>query len=267
MASMEKSGSFTVWTTYSLEDTEKVYCWQAGPATLWLRRSCREVLMTAYQQSESLSEGAFSPAEKAPADLEWQHWILKDKFKNIALSPSMPDRPLVVTTTLPLTLLPKMQATCYISIPLWINTAAVSEDERFEFMAVPSQVLSSTWFGDREEGKLCYGLNTDAPLNPNDSVYYPHLALCPFTLHNRSSDRLLIKDLYLRTEYLTLYGAQKKIWTNGITASFYGEEIQWRLRYAKASPEFLKNPIRLRKATHKPLDRLIHDTLGYLTSL
>lgn len=91
--------------------------------------------------------------------LDWTRYVtIKDD--DVAIQPALPDRPVLLRPQSPIVILPGRWGQFYFSVPLWIRFVSGSGSGLSTMVEIPSQNLSSTWFGDMESGELCYSMNS-----------------------------------------------------------------------------------------------------------
>ena len=65
----------------------------------------------------------------------------------------------------------------------------------------------------------------------------PHRAVCPVTIQNAATKGVEISRFCVRVEHLRIYLGQSRLWTNGVTITFEGENEISQVAYAESIPE------------------------------
>lgn len=238
--------SHQFWKPYTLKQDQTLeVC--LGPLTLWIHRGEREWHIASEKKPREearktirIADGGFEPGR------DWMRWIINEPQERVQLSPTMPDRPLIVRPEMPVCLLPKQSVQFFVGIPIWVS---ISIGKHFQSITeLPTAVLSNSWFGPVTEGELCYALKTTAKLTPENLLPHPHRAAFPLEIRNLSTERLNFERLCLRMNSLNIYQGNNRMWTNKGRVSYRGEEKWSRVAYTGTAPEFDEAGKRLGKA-------------------
>ncbi|HDS03886.1 MAG TPA: hypothetical protein ENN72_09330 [Firmicutes bacterium] len=121
----------------------------------------------------------------------------------IALSPSLPDKPFSLNTSHPIHVLPWSTVSFFIPIPLWavlsVNNIPVKDIILHDF--------SKTWIGETgQKGDLGYTLCTD-PLS-DDRKLLPDAAYTEIIIENKSKVFFSIARLIIYTPFKSLYKSE-----------------------------------------------------------
>jgi hypothetical protein len=176
-----------------------------------------------------------SRSHSGGAPAAWTRWAMSDWDGKLALSPTFPDRPVVVEPEGAFGLVRGARARIYVRVPLWVQVAALGR-EHIPLMSVPTVTGSDTWWGTFEEGELCYWFHTSARRSVDDSLFQTHLAMCPVQLENRASDSFPVERIALRVGYLSLYSQAGRIWADETTVRYQGEAEGTHLDVAGVPP-------------------------------
>lgn len=224
-----------------------------GDLRLRLRRRSEEVWMHSRHPSsgeggdgEAVEDGVASgaeirapdetPSEEIPAE-EWIRWALPAE-EELELTPTLPDRSVVVSPEQPFFLPPEGRARIYVRVPLFVSvrtTGEVAEPTTLE--EFPSVVLSDTWWGSFTEGALGYWIETRARRDVPTGLHDRHLAICPLLLVNRSDQPLPVERFAIRVAYLTLLRRDEVIWTDEVQVRYRGGHEGSEIRYTGEVPE------------------------------
>ncbi len=151
--------------------------------------------------------------------------------------PILADRPLVVRSDRPLTLLQGESALFFLEIPVWFRLCTADPRQLLIFEE-PLSILSNTWFGDPVNGELCYSL--DVRLHQGIESVEPcaFIAVCPLSLTNDSNIDLPFEKVCLHVENLSVFKGERFLWTNRLNVVFKGPEQTTQIQIVNAQPEF-----------------------------
>lgn len=212
------------WGIHLLEaDAETTI--EVGPLLLHLRRRGDEIHLREQRENEPVVE-----------EPEWTRWATAGWSGGIELSPTFPDRAVVVEPEEPFHLLPGAEARIYVRVALWVRVDVVEKDTRTTLATIPSITSSDTWWGSLEEGELCYWVQTHARRVITADLFENHLAICPLQLQNRSSGSLPVEKVALRVGFLTLYAHDGSIWADETSVRYQGDVEGSRLDMAGTPP-------------------------------
>lgn len=227
------------WGRFSLELSQALR-WQIGPLTLQLRRTPSEWQILEQREPDENAGGMTVRVAQAgdideeSADLK--RYASRQTDAQLALTPRLADRPVVVRPRSTFTLLPEEEVTVFISTPVWFEVA-VGEGRRV-LLDAPIFRPSDTWFGpDTRNGELCYASRTHARSRLEDVPLRPHRALTPVLIRNTQDTPLSFDRLSLPVPYLSLYAdAQSGLWTQAVTLLRRPEEETADLQIATTAP-------------------------------
>jgi len=197
---------------------------EVGPLSLRLAQEAGEIRVAAL------------PEEVEPDDEpDWIRWAPVTWDGELALTPTFPDRTLVVQPEDAFWLLAGAEARIYVRVPLWVRIETLGS-HRTHLVSLPTVESSDTWWGTLEEGELCYWIQTTARRRMVSGWAF-HLAACPLQLVNRSDDDLNVDKIALRVEYLSLYAdGDRAIWADETRVLYLGESEGSRLDVAGSPP-------------------------------
>jgi len=182
---------------------------------LWLRlRERAGEIWAAYGY-----EGDPPPSSPEPS---WNRWATSDWEGRVRLSPGFPDRPMVVDPEHPFRIVREAEARIYVRVPLWLHLDALGRSQT-SLLRIPTVKNSDTWWGTFEAGELCYWHSTTARRCYDDTLFSPHLAMCPVQLVNRSTDSLPVEKIAIRPSYLSLYALGEQIWADETRVRYQGD--------------------------------------------
>jgi len=198
---------------------------ELGDLKLELRREPEEIWVRADIEG--------MPPSRQP---DWTRWSVA-AGQRLELSPSLPDRPIVVSPEQPFFLPPDATAHVYVRVPIFVRLSRVdSASRRTHFEIFPSVVMSDTWWGGFTEGVLAYWVGTRARRLVDPEVFEPHFAVCPFVLVNESAAPLPVERFAVRVSYLTLFGQGRAVWTDEVLVRYEGLLEGSEIRYTGRVP-------------------------------
>jgi hypothetical protein len=225
------------WGEHTLRGREGL-AFRIGPLSLRLEEREGEVWLARRTSDERASSVVPGGARDPAADERphgWTRWATAGWDGRVALTPAFPDRPVVVEPEGSFWLVRGARVRIYVRVPLWVNVEALG-DERTSLARIPTMVGSDTWWGSFQEGELCYWFATSARRAVEDSLFQPHLAMCPVQLENISSDSLRVERIALRVAYLSLYTQGGRIWADETSVRYQGEAEGAQLDVAGSPP-------------------------------
>lgn len=220
-----------------------------GPLQVWLQRLEGEWRYATQEDEEddhnpSQRKEVLSACSQSPLEsLTVSRWIPPDLAKKgalaqeeVILKPAMPDRPIVVRTENHIRFAPGASGLFFVSMPLRLRVllSKRSKDD-FEMLSVSTQRLSNTWFGNSDEGELCYALKSRAKYKIDELKTSSYRAVCAVHIKNLSTEKSLEFDrICIDTRYMGLVEGKNKIWTSTISYRWHGtrepEEVHYRMK-------------------------------------
>ncbi|MCH8566805.1 MAG: DUF432 domain-containing protein [Balneolales bacterium] len=193
------------------------------------------------EQVDTQNEAADDTADEAkPEARKWNRWAFKASETILEVLPMMPASPLIVRPEYPFKLVPGATARFFTRIPLTVGLYDKA-DGMIKLLEIPSVVLSNTWFGDFENGELCFWLKTTARRNLEEVVFKPWLCTCPIFIQNTSDEELNIDKLCLRVERLSIFENEQGIWSDELDINYRGGDSFSDLRVSGLPPDDAKN--------------------------
>jgi len=203
--------------------------WRAGPSTAHAHRRAADWRVWHVIEPDPYAVAAERPrrVEEPPPDGAAAARIgFAETPNTIAVTPALPDRPVVVRPESALEIAPHERVTLYVSSPTWMALKLeVRRTRRGRQEAAPVVLTelptfrpSDTWFGaSTREGELCYAVRTAARLEPADLPLRPHRAVTPVTVENQGTTPLPITRIAVPMPFLALYlDRQGRLWTDGV---------------------------------------------------
>jgi len=199
----------------------------------------------------------------------WSRFVTLQQ-EELSILPALPDRPLVVRPFMRISLLPGRWAQFFITVPVWVSLAARKVKKQTVFEEFPSQVLSSTWFGDTTGGELCYALHTPLLREEPEGIIPPHQVVCPLIIRNQSNITLDFQRLCIHVENLEIFHTPRGLFTNQVQVVFKGDDQATQIEIAKrpnkdgVSIELLRPP---REPMSRSVLRKTFDSIKEMTGL
>ena len=213
------------WGTYDLRNKREVTV-RIGSLELALREQEGEVRSRHHVARDDSSTGG---------EAQWIRWAPSEWDGRVSLTPTFPDRPVVIHPESDLWLLRGAEARIYVPVPLWVHVQA-SGGDRASLTRLPTVMHSDTWWGTLETGELCYWLSTAASRSPDESLFQPHVGVCPLHLRNPSADSLPVGKIALRVSHLSLYAKGQRLWSDEMRVVYQGETEGAELEVAGEPP-------------------------------
>ncbi len=220
-----------IWEPFDIESGQALY-WKIGPLQLWIRRSEVETCIYHEESPEETFDTVVRGEEHPPEDIKWHRWALGDKSPPLILRPVMPDRPVVVRPEALLSVRENSTGVFYVRIPFRIAVKCADEDEAKTLCEIPTRTLSNTWFGpDTTRGELCYGMWSSVRISLQDVEPAPHRVVCPIVVNNMTNESFELERLCIRTEHLSIFDFEGKLWASRPEITFRGEGRQYLTSY------------------------------------
>jgi hypothetical protein len=210
-----------------------------GPLALYIHH-LRDEIHIAWDYPTGPEPGEPAPATIGPAgsidsQLEWTRWVVGRDIEQIQLQPLMPDRPAVVRPELPVKIPTGREAFFFVRVPVWVQVT-IPDQQELRLSEVPSIVLSNTWFGDPQQGELCYSMRTTARREAEEETVASFRVVVPVRVRNEAPEALDVERISLAVKHLNIYRGPRCLWTNRVEANFQGRDQHSRIRYDGDAP-------------------------------
>lgn len=163
------------------------------------------------------------------------------KVQNLFILPALPDRPLILKPKRNLSILPNTTFKFYVYLPVTFQLYSgnvKTENKVFEH-AVTN--LSSTWFGEPNDGELCYVLYTSFDTSISDKRKGNEFVICPVEIANNSKEILEVKRLALRGVHLNIYSNKELMISNKVKIEYNGFNALTNVQFAKSVTTSIPN--------------------------
>jgi hypothetical protein len=211
-----------MWSKYKLEE-EKIYSAKLANMRFWIQKY-HTLWRIVNTQEESLEEQLqeLKIVSSLAEELDWTH-LVADKHDTLIIQPALPDKAVIIRPIKNISVLPSMKIDIVVRIPLWLQfyTSSVKpENLLLEFPGIP---LSSTWFGEPDNGELAYRLPQSIHFSLEGKVA-PYEAICPVRIQNESTETLHFQRLSVPANQLNLYINTLGIFSNEVRVEYTGDE-------------------------------------------
>lgn len=190
-------------------------------------------LRTQRVKDEWMIASAYGNSDEEP---DWTRIVTSGR-ESVFLQPALPDRAVVIRPRSPIVILPGRFGRFFFSVPLWIRYVSESSGKKNSMLEIPTQQLSSTWFGDMETGELCYSVDSRLLREMSDEDADEAYARCEIEIRNNSRERLRFERICVHVEFMTLFSDDERFWSNRVRVSFKGAEQVSQLSYTTGPPE------------------------------
>ena len=170
------------------------------------------------------------------AELSWVRFVTV-RNDNVYTQPVLPDRPIVIRPRSPIVILPGRLGRFFFSVPLWVRFVSQPGAHVVTMVEIPTQNLSSTWFGDMETGELCYSVGSRLLRTIHETDADDAYAQCEVEIRNGSRERLQFERICVHVEHMHLYAADGKFWSNQARVVFKGAAQVSQLSYVPGPPK------------------------------
>ncbi len=159
---------------------------------------------------------------------------LVGKTREFSILPALPDRPLVVKPKHNLTILPETTFKFYVYLPVTVQLyAGIVKPENKVLEHSPTK-LSSTWFGEPNDGELCYALYTSFDTEIHEDKMRNEFVICPVEISNHSKEMLEVKRLAVRGIHLKIYANKHLMITNKVKIGYNGFDTLSDVQFSKS---------------------------------
>jgi hypothetical protein len=233
-------GGMSVWSPVEIGDRQCA-AWRFSPHSFYVERVENQWHVLSLPETGGAEDITDSPAcsffqniEK-PESTAWRHFLLHE-HRPLQAIPAMPDRPIVIRSDRPLTLLPGESALFYLHIPVFFKLTALGS-RRSTVCEEPIEVMCKTWFGDPLTGEICYSLATRLHQTLHSVPFSGFEAVCPLFISNESDTGLAFSKICLHTEAVAVYKGSR-LWTNQISVVFKGSEQTTQIQIDRNAPAY-----------------------------
>jgi hypothetical protein len=219
-----------IWGTYDVpkQEPQKIVI---GPLNLWFLHNNQE-LRVAWSY---LEENVNTEDLPLPTDDQWKRWAFKERAPQLEIKPVFPDQPVLVKPENPFIIAEDASVRIYVRIPIWVQLNLLGEIQT-ELISLPVITLSKTWFGDFQDGDLCYWISSGARLSTESDPSRPYMAICPLQILDQSTEDLDVQKICLRVEHLALYIDNGQLWSGETILTYKGKTEISEVDYNNRAP-------------------------------
>ena len=254
-----------MWSKILIEQGSTYY-WKLGFKEIFLQKRNKEWLFS-LQDLQEAAKDLICGEQASPADNEEWLTFIGDTGNTVLSLPAFPDRPIVVKPKTALKVLPEKEVLLFIEVPLYIQFYSETNKSENLIFECSSQELSSTWFGEFDDGTLAYSLPLDISTAFEKHKHAGHNIICPVRLINDSSMTLDVQRFLLNGEYLTIYRDKKELWSNEVKIKFKGESEFSDVQYVNLPPSFVKNAVQIANARSSKSTNVFSKSFHFIKSL
>lgn len=225
-----------LWTEYTLEEGQP-YFWQIGMRQLWIMHRGDEWLVAQDMlKDEPGEEDLYFVYREKPEDIAWKRILCRTEHPCLRLMPQTPDRPVVVGSEYPVSIMPGNKGLFYVYFRSWISIQ-VGEHFKTTLLEIPTINLSNSWFGDPATGLASYSLKTSARRSVVEEVVPIYKIICPVLIANHSQEPLDFEKICVHVEHLKIYSNGDQLWASEVKILFQGEDKGSILKYSEKAPD------------------------------
>lgn len=269
---MEKSKSL-FWGSTQVSDKSWYYV-NSGTLELWLRKNENGELLVGNRRNGNPPDSPLMWTEIALKDadidadgsINWD-WYAGHPHREITVLPAMPDRPLVLKPQVNRHILPGCKTQLLFFIPVWFQIYSGNEAPENLIAQHPSEILSSTWFGEMQSGELCYALERDLQENRPTVALSPLSAVCTLNIHNDSQSLLDFQRMAVHVEYLSIFTDGHSLYTNEVAVKFNGVDQISQVKYSLRAPKWSGSTNRIKIPREHPTRSLLKKSFYFIKSL
>lgn len=235
---MKKQSNQHLWQNYTIKKGDRLYR-NIGDLKLWCQRIDGEVQI-AYNHASG--NGSLLDSNKPDKDISWSRWSIKNDISSIQLVPLFPDRAVVIKPESSFKIIKNEHVRIYARVPIWIQINAVNK-QIIHLIDIPSVILSNTWFGNFREGELCYWISSGLRQRIEIDASRNYMAICPIIIINKSQEELLIEEICLRVNNLSLYIDNNQLWSDETKMAYKGGSQISQISVSGKTPEEASNAV------------------------
>ncbi len=213
--------------------------WQIGQIRFWVRRAHEEWFIANEPTTEYLRRPVAGLEADPPEGLAWNRYVA-GKLAKIIVRPALPDRPIVIKPSSPVKILSGKGSRYFIHLPVWVSIMEGAAKNRTLLSEQPGEPLSSTWFGNPDDGELCYSFTSELYKTPEERADLPLMAVCPLSIRNGSPGTLDFQRICVRVPHLHLYSGSRFLCTNELELVYRGVD-QSQIDFQEAVPPIEPN--------------------------
>lgn len=150
-------------------------------------------------------------------------WVFEKSCQKIKFKPVMPDKPVLTEFKNPTYVLPGQSINLFEIVPLMVDLI-IETDTQVSLKKLPVYPFPLTWLGSMAEGEVCYHDEAETLFKESKIAYEQGSVICPIEIHNGSGSSFSLKQLCIRTEYLSIYQKDQVLWSDKMKIDYQGED-------------------------------------------
>jgi hypothetical protein len=194
--------------------------WRINERFIAIQRSKKEWTIWDKQTKDDTNQSIIVDSRVITSNInsaQQSRYMVTETSDTLLIEPSLADRAVVATPSIPLVVMPQETIEVYVSTPLWMSIFIASSDTLIA--DIPFWLPSDSWFGPSTmKGDLCYSKYTDAKVDLSSLDKHSCRAITEVRLRNDQAQPLRIEKLNLPVPSLKIYANKKgEFWTDCVS--------------------------------------------------
>ncbi len=171
-----------------------------------------------------LNESKKPIAETVPVFEKYmlETWVFEKPCNTIKFMPRLPDKPVLAEFFNPTYVLPGQSIELFEIVPLMIDII-LEGNIQMSLKKIPIYPFSLTWLGNLSDGELCYHDEAETIFSKDSINYENGTIICPIHIYNSSEESFSLKQLSIRTEFLSIFCKNNIFWSDKMKIDYQGE--------------------------------------------
>jgi hypothetical protein len=183
-------------------------------------------LAYAVIHTDSANDSAYS---------DWHRWTCSQKKPVVDIKPVFPDIPVVVKPESPFRVAEDAEALLFVRVPVWIRVTLLGKPPT-HLLEIPAVTLSKTWFGQFDQGDLCYWISSGGRHHIEPDPGRPYMAICPIRIIDKAPEDLDVQKICLRVPNLSLFWDDGQLWADETIMTYVGKSEISQVRVSGEPP-------------------------------
>ncbi|MCH2174535.1 MAG: DUF432 domain-containing protein [Lentisphaeria bacterium] len=180
-------------------------------------------------------------------------FVAKVEDPKIKVSPTVPDRPIVIRTRKSISILPKNECVFFLRFPCWVRFSVTSGKVETKICDLPSLLLPKTWYGTVQQGTKCYSSRTRARRKPPTECE-PYRIIVPVRMVNMDKTVLEIDHFCIPVSALEIHQTESgTLWGTMGHFEYRGKLFPSRISFSDGFKEFEPNTTLVAKSNNPDL--------------
>lgn len=201
----------------------------------WYVCTLREQVMPFPEEGER--------ASLSNRELAWQRWEGAGENDTVMIRPALPPMPAISRPEVPVILPPGTKARFFVGIPAFVEVVVNCGSEQRVLLSAPMIKVTFTWKGvdtpsgeSKAEGEVCLSLRTRAHRDYYPEKFDPGYIISVIEVSNHKAEPLPFTRMRIDTDYLNVYLAEGRAWTNGFRFNVHDDKSKDMVLYANNPP-------------------------------